>query len=444
MSNRRLGYYIGWAMFISALFLPKLNFVDLGGSTYIRLDDFLVALFAIFFVAGNYSLILRQGRVSKWLTAFFAFIGFSVLSVFVNGVLYQRIEILQGLLYTFRHVEYFLYIYAGVEFARRGVNAQHVMTWLVWYLASLVLFQQFGILDTFSAFSNERASANTAGPFELAVIASFLLVYFVTEARGRWIRAMTAFAALGLLLLTQSRITLWGTLAVLAGWYFLNVKGYRSKYFVLVVVVAALSGLIYSLTTPESSGAAVRFAELLNTDFGYLWHWLTNAPLVESSSRYFELAYDDLLENVDGFQGDASAFIRFYRWSLLIFMVLSSPVLVIFGAGPSFASVAVDGYYVRLLAETGVFGLIAYAIFVRRVYRASKASSSMRYYVIVLAVTAVFIDIFTSSKAMFLFWFWFGYAVLGPSRKEHFVHVHGAGPRSDTSTATAAASCWQR
>jgi hypothetical protein len=31
-----------------------------------------------------------------------------------------------------------------------------------------------------------------------------------------------------------------------------------------------------------------------------------------------------------------------------------------------------------------------------------------------MAITGCFIDIFVSSKAMFVFWFWLGYSTLGP------------------------------
>lgn len=413
------GYYIAWLIVFSALFLPKLNLISIGGATYIRIDDLLVAIFCISYSFKSYSYLLRLSRAQIWLVCFCAFTVVSLSSALINASVTNLINFMPGLMFSLRHAEYFIYLFVGVEFCRRKVNMDPIFTFFVWYLIIIVILQGLGILETFGGFSVERASAITAGPFELAVVASFLMFYFLTEQKKTILRGANLVLALALIVLTQSRITLSAVCFVLFLWYFYHCKAYlSSRFYIFALIVLPITAGVFASET--ASGLTERLEHLTAMDFSDLWLTLANLPQVNSSEQYFELAYDDLLENISSVQGDASAYIRFYRWALLIKMNAGNLMLFILGSGPSFASVAVDGHYVRFFSETGILGLSLYLMFIFYIYKYSKSSYLMKHYVLTMLISALFIDIYTSSKAMFLFWFWLGYGVIGRSEYERW------------------------
>jgi hypothetical protein len=106
---------------------------------------------------------------------------------------------------------------------------------------------------------------------------------------------------------------------------------------------------------------------------------------------------------------DVSSFIRVFRWTSLVRSTLAHVDSCIIGLGPSFGSAAVDGYYVRVFIETGIVGLILFFRFAKALLGDQNSGLwSFREYVFILLITACFIDIFTSYKAMILLWLWHG------------------------------------
>ena len=105
---------------------------------------------------------------------------------------------------------------------------------------------------------------------------------------------------------------------------------------------------------------------------------------------------------------DISLEMRLLRWTIAIKTVLSSSVHTIFGMGPSFWGVALDGYYVRVFVESGILGLFSFIIFLY-VSIIKSPCKIIRNYIVVLIITGVFIDIFVTDKAMFILWLFLGY-----------------------------------
>jgi len=101
--------------------------------------------------------------------------------------------------------------------------------------------------------------------------------------------------------------------------------------------------------------------------------------------------------------------VRVYRWATLVKTTVSHMDSIVIGLGPSFGSVAVDGYYVRLFAEGGLAGLLMFLFCIRALIKPQAGvSTAFREFVIIVVVTAFFIDIFTSYKTMILLWLWHG------------------------------------
>lgn len=72
--------------------------------------------------------------------------------------------------------------------------------------------------------------------------------------------------------------------------------------------------------------------------------------------------------------------------------------------GPGSLSNAVDGYYVRVFGETGLLGIALFAGWIIIALRTLKQRSIGKFSLVMLAIAAFFIDIFSSSKVMPILW----------------------------------------
>lgn len=402
-----VGVSFAWFIFLSALFLPKINFFEIGNATYLRFDDILVLFFLLFNSPLVFSF-FNSLKIPKWFFFFILFIFFSFLSVFIGYFIIDTISIVSGIFFVIRHIEYFVYFFVGVIFFQRNIDVFKVFSFLVWYYFIIVFFQSLNLIPSFTDFSIDRASAFTAGPYEFAVILAFLLVYFYFSVKLSPLVFFNIFLCLILLVMTQSRITIFSLLLILFFKYILSMKSAaavfkKSTVFFVIILFCLTFSQIFNLNILS------RFLDFFNTDFRGIFVFLSEVPSVSSSNDYFRVAYDDLFDNVGDFNGDLSSIIRLFRWTLLFDLVFSSPITLFFGLGPSFASVAVDGHYVRFFIETGLLGLLSFIFFLFYSLIYFKLNSIMILFIFVLIINAFFIDIFTSSKVMFVFWFWFGY-----------------------------------
>jgi hypothetical protein len=81
---------------------------------------------------------------------------------------------------------------------------------------------------------------------------------------------------------------------------------------------------------------------------------------------------------------------------------------LLIGKGPGFYGIAVDGYYVRVFAETGLIGLSVFVLFLVSLYRTHRKNKEIVALIVTMALTGLLIDIFVSVKVMALFWFLLG------------------------------------
>jgi hypothetical protein len=119
-------------------------------------------------------------------------------------------------------------------------------------------------------------------------------------------------------------------------------------------------------------------------------------------------------ERFSGLEGDRSLQIRLTeRWPMFFAIAMRDPLL---GAGPSAATEAADGYYVRSLTEVGILGTAAFAALVlsvvlalRRVVRstagdARAAAVGLLSGTVFVALVGILIDSWVASRVMQLYW----------------------------------------
>lgn len=101
------------------------------------------------------------------------------------------------------------------------------------------------------------------------------------------------------------------------------------------------------------------------------------------------------------------------RWPMFLRIAARSPI---FGAGPSAASEAADGYYIRSFTEVGLVGttafiaiIVAVVAWMRRASRVSDrllaaAAIGFVFATIFTALVGVLIDTWVASRVMQLYW----------------------------------------
>lgn len=393
--------------------LGKIN--DDGGAgilSSIRVDDvFLLIFICIYFVKGGGLSFFLNKKPVVW---FLVYIFICILSSFYNSM-FGEVSLGSSLLFALRSFEYLLYIFLGYELARNNICFDRILKVYVFYCLVLIAGQSLGIIGGVSNFSFNRAIANTGGPWELAAIAGFLTSYFV-------INKSFGYGAISfvILLLTQSRITLVATLFSLFIFNHKIVYGFfknkKTIVGILSLIVLTLSFLCitnissYNNSSSATSGIAERFSSLGNSEtISTVEKIITTTKAAQNKQDYYNKTYGDGLTGIinDSGNGDASAFIRITRWVTLIKTASNDIISSLIGLGPSYAGKAVDGNYVRLFIETGLLGLFFYIVFIISSLKNIKSKFIVNY-VMILAITATFIDIFVTFKAMFLFWMFYG------------------------------------
>ncbi|MDO6565143.1 hypothetical protein Q4488_17335 [Amphritea sp. 1_MG-2023] len=387
-------------VFIYCLFSFKINLVG-----EFRLDDVLAfSLIIIFLSANNKNLFF-----DKPVILMLAFIALSLFSSLYNSLV-EHINFIRGFLFSIRHFEYLIFIVLGFFLASWGCNFTKILKVYVIYALGLIMLQKLGVIAPVSGFSASRAIANTGGPWELAAIAAFLLLYF--HEKKLWLYFGLSFL---ILFLTESRVTLAAVLVVFL-FKFIRKDFIKSVFvatfasFFVVILLLFVSAINANVNSKGLSNIVIfeRVSDAFSSEtFNSIVLTLNAITVVETQEEYWELGYGDGLKEILKNDGDLSTVIRFARWVVLVPTTLNGFDSTLIGLGPSFAGKAVDGNYIRLFIETGLIGLFIYLSFVFAFIKKTRLNY-LSNYMIVIALTATFIDIFTTYKALMVLWVFYG------------------------------------
>jgi len=263
-----------------------------------------------------------------------------------------------------------------------------------------------GLIPKIGRFAGvtERATLNTSGPYETAILVA--IVYVVAP------RVWHRIAMIIILLSTQSRIAI---VAMPIVWH--QMRPGRNILILAMVIPTAI--LLLALSDGSIIGQDSRFSQTQSVSnmIGDLQASYLAVPQISSIAEYRELVFDGLRDNVDYGVGDASFQVRAFKWAIILKSLGFSTVHFLFGWGPSAWGLAVDGHFVRFLGEGGIVGFLCAIFFFATALFAQDSPKPFRLGFIAMAVSCIFIDAATSSKVMSVLWLIAGYY---HSRK--FVH----------------------
>lgn len=386
-----------WCLFSFKIFLVKF------GEAGLRPDDLLLLLSLIgLFVARRIS----RTPLSLPFRIYLVYAGIELLSTAWNAA-QGRVSFWYSLIFVLRILEYSIFYFVGYSLARSGFRVSRVVTWYFWTVCAVVPLQMVGILPVPGIFGRARASGNTNGPYELAIVGGFLLCYLAYRKRS----LLKGLLALILVLLTASRITLAAVILSMLHFGFTRMHA-KVKTLAIALSTATILACLYlaSASGVLSVGAFNRIENSKSYGLSDMRDVYAVTPTVSNAKEYFDGPFEDLNGlDPNSFEGDASGLIRFTRWIILLKSSFAHPDSILIGVGPSFGSAAVDGYFTRCLVETGILGLATFLAFLVSLLTARQGSNwYFREYVVIMMISALFIDIFLSYKAMMLFWLWHG------------------------------------
>jgi|SRR6202035_2233222 len=386
---------------VAMLFMPKVNIVSIAGeSAGIRIDDVLLLVIFALLMAGV--LLARKATISGVESIVFILIGYMLLSNLINLQLFGR----SSLLYSLRYFEYFMFFYIGRYFFDARYSVARLLYALLFVNATLMVLQDFAIIGGFASagFSADvagRPIGVTGGPWEVGALLNFSLAIFLfdrEEVPGVASRIFVIAFTSALVVMTGARMPALAHVFLIS--YYVYLQAPNKTYF---------------LRNAALIGGLLLFAILLIPN-----------PLTERSENLFSVAnierfqdqYSKASVPEEKFEGwsemytadeytDWSWIIRLARWTVAIKTWTNSPLAWFVGVGPGNWGPALDGGWLRVMSEWGLFGLSLFLVFLYRIAQISRAMFAM---VVALAINMLFIDIHIAYKAMSVFFFLSGYA----------------------------------
>lgn len=425
---RLFGYYMNMNWFKLVLLLLILIFVPLypkfpllgvsGTFVSVRLEDFLLAFIILFWLATSLLTKFSSVRLPVQRSILlYLFIGF--VSAIGSLLLTKSVEGSQVLLHAFRRVEYMAMFFVGYDFLKTKNQLQTIIRViiLVSFLVSIYgLGQQFFgfpiITTTNSEFAKgltltlgagARINSTFAGHYDLAAYSLFplllLIGLLVGNSRHKLVLILLIIPIYITMVLSASRVTFAAFFITSSAYlFFLGRKLWLAPLAVVMVLTVFLS--------PQLSG---RYKELI------LNHILSTIPVAsaQTSAPVDETLPDALKPSAQ--PEDRSFNIRLQAsWPKALRALEKNPLI---GTGFSSVGLAVDNDYLRLLAETGILGFLAFMLVCFRNIRASlpffrqQTFDFPRIFILSttfaflgLMINAVFIDVFEASKIAIVTW----------------------------------------
>ena len=379
---------------IVLLFLPKINLVSFGGETAgIRLDD--IVLFVV-------TLVLFCG----WITRLnfkiepIPAVTFVVIAVFCLSNLVNLDH--SNVLYSLRLVEYLVFFWAGKSLVRSRFKFSSAVKLLITINCVAIVLQFSGLMGGFTAEGYTSVAERPFGisanhPAEMGALLNLAFAALVFERRNKvsarfWIWCVAVAICI---FLTESRSAL--AIHCVLTWLYTYQQARNRTGFALksALVVGGLIAALVFVPNPLRE----RSSDLLapqNVDAARQLY--DSVPAEKQFTGFAEGSEaQDAPQDVD-----ISAYMRGFKWIYVTKIMFTAPWVVwILGLGPGALGPALDGGWLRLLAETGAVGTIAFIIMLRRI---SSLDKSCAMAVLALAANMVMVDSQNAYKVMaFLF-----------------------------------------
>jgi len=430
---RKYSHYILAIVLLLIPLYPKFPLFGVSNTfVSIRIEDVVLGLFylyyAVYLIRQKFKLfrqpIPRSVLLFWWVGAVAAFSG-----IFLTKTAGLNL----GILHTLRRVEYMTALFLGLEFLQSKIQLRFLIRVLL-VVAVIVsifglgqMYLNFPVISTNnSEFSKglalqlgpgARINSTFAGHYDLAAFTALpllLILALFPMSKNKAVLALIWGVTYWTLLMSASRVT-FASFFISAAVLVIVIG---KKFWLVPLFIAAFAGIMIS---PQLRG---RYLELLKNHFRVtlVSSVYAEAPATVSAQNK---AVDTIPEALQpqSEQEDRSLNIRLnVEWPRALRSLIKNPLL---GTGYSSVGLAVDNEYLRILAETGILGLLSFILILLRYFKTSLPFFlryqpgpesafivSVSCFLISLLLGGLFIDVFTASKVAIIAW-----TVLGLSEK---------------------------
>ncbi|KKU03257.1 MAG: hypothetical protein UX99_C0006G0004 [Candidatus Amesbacteria bacterium GW2011_GWB1_47_26] len=405
-------YLLALILIFAALY-PKFPLLGVSGTfVAVRLEDFVIAAAIAFW--GLTAMRQKYLPVHRSILLYLA-VGF--VSVFSAVFVTKTAGLNLGFLHALRRVEYMALFAVGFHFLQNRDQLHFLIrTFLIISLLVSIfgLGQQFLGWPVISTTNSEfakglaltlgegaRINSTFAGHYDLAafsIFPLFLVIALLTlpRIRHKWVLVGIGSLAYWTMLLSASRVT-FAAFYVTAALFLLLI--HKRLWLIPLMALAIFSILI----SPQLLG---RYRELL----------INHVYAAETAA---DEEVPDALKP-PAVPEDRSFNIRLQaEWPRALRAFYQNPVL---GTGFSSVGLAVDNDYLRLLAETGLLGFLAFGLIMLRIFKSARPylrapNSPPEAFIVAvtlglvgLLLNAAFIDVFEASKIAVIAWTLLGVA----------------------------------
>ena len=395
-------------------FVPKINLISFSMTTAgVRIDDFIVLILFLMFLMSIFtkrSIKIESEKFKKTRKFIIIYLAVCLISVIVGSIA-KTINPFSGIIYFCRKIEYFLFIYFGYDFYKseedKDFLTKFILVSIIFHFVVAIL-QYFGFIGAFISgsfeanISRSRIASIFNGPYEFAGYLLLLIPFISCNIKNNAIKIVSFIIIFVCIYLSQSRTSLIVFFVILLLQY---IAKNNSKNFKKIFIYAFLS--ITSIFIITNIGDIIEYLprfETLNL----------NKMILETKRAWMYKDFNSLYGHLSQ-EGDMSFNIRISKNMSFIDGVIKHPI---FGMGLSVVKIAADCNYIRIAAESGILGLVAFLALISCIYIEFKRGKlsleqTIKFQLITLILSAIFIDIFEASKVITFFYF-----ILGASFKQ--------------------------
>ena len=416
--------YLTYLLLLSICIFPKINIISVSGSTAgIRIEDLLIAIFVVLYIVSNTKngkIKIRSKKTYNIFKIFAIYIFICIISS-VWGIYKGWIRPVLALLFLIRKIEYFCMIFVGYDYWLRTKDENKInkiMDWCVLFHFIISLLQLAGVIGSFnkgemlSKLTQGRVSSTFNGAYEFSGFLLLFLPFYLYK------------------LINLKENVLKNLIYVLITLFCIYISESRTSLAIAFIIILLI---LLKVASKNTKKILVRF--LLSTSIIVLiivaFNWnkidlkrfdtvnikgVKNVFIISWKNKNFERynKYGNWFGNVK-YSGteiekagmDPSLYTRVSHWMQMIDGWLKTPII---GLGVSISESAADGNYVRILAESGILGLIAWIYLLLSIRKNINKTQNpeILYSLLSIILGALLIDIFEASKIMMTFWFMIG------------------------------------
>ena len=321
-------------LILSMLLSPELTVASVGvRNLTLRIEDLLIPVVALAWLARKaLGIERRELRSDPILPMMAAFVALQVVSSYLGSAL-AGLNLAASLLYILKGIEYFAIFYFALQYVDTERRISGVLM-LAMAAALLVSLYNYFLIPGNQVWTTHRISA----PFEGSPEPSSIGAYFVLVLAMLLALALEAREP-------RTRHWLLAAFGVVFLPFLFTLS--RTSYAAFLVMVLLMVWLSRNATLAAVLGLALLLSPLVLPD-----------PVIDRILFTFRNPHR-VLGVFDSSFGE-----RIYIWKKVLWNLRLKPLL---GHGVTYHDV-IDSYYARLLIETGVFGLLAFALIVGRLF----------------------------------------------------------------------------